>query len=47
MNEYVFFGVMIGITMIAEWHYILNIISELTRILGIRVFKTKQVSHRF
>jgi len=40
-DDYIFFSVMLAITLIAEWHYILTIIHELTVILGIKVFRVK------
>lgn len=35
------FSVMIGITSLSEWHYLICIIDEITDILNIRVFRVK------
>ncbi|CDW80744.1 cdpalcohol phosphatidyltransferase [Stylonychia lemnae] len=36
INQYVFFLVILGISFLAQWHYIICVIDEMTRILGIK-----------
>ena len=35
------FSVLISLTSLSEWHYLICIIDEITDILNIRVFRTK------
>ncbi len=44
MTPVAVFSVLLSITCIAQWHYILCIIDEMTTILNIKVFKVKPVS---
>lgn len=41
VNSYLVFNVLLAITSVSEWHYLICIIDEITDILGIRVFRVK------
>lgn len=41
MNLTFVFEIMMVLTMLAQWHFIMGLIFEITHVLNIRVFRTK------